>query len=85
MARASHDLTSTLAGRTSAAESLARLANLARGLRAGAEALAAGADGDGTALRTFAAEIGAFAREASDLSRRHAVASSAIDGVQSIP
>jgi two-component system chemotaxis sensor kinase CheA len=80
MARASHDLTSTLAGRTSAAETLARLANLARGLRAGAEALAAGADGDGTALRAFAAEVGAFAREASDLSRRHAVASSAIDG-----
>ncbi|WP_267358198.1 MULTISPECIES: response regulator [unclassified Methylobacterium] len=80
MARASHDLTSTLASRTSAADSLARLARLARGLRANAEALAAGADSDGTALRAFAAEIGAFAREASDLSRRHAVASSAIDG-----
>ena len=80
MARASHDLTSTLASRTSAAESLARLAGLARDLRAGAEALAAGADGDGTALRAFAAEVGAFAREASDLSRRHAVASNAIDG-----
>ena len=80
MARASHDLTSTLASRTSAADSLARLARLARGLRANAEALAVGADSDGTALRAFAAEIGAFAREASDLSRRHAVASSAIDG-----
>jgi len=80
MARASHDLTSTLAGRTSAAESLARLAGLARDLRAGAEALAAGADIDRTALRAFATEVGAFAREASDLSRRHAVASGAIDG-----
>ncbi|MCJ2018295.1 response regulator [Methylobacterium sp. E-065] len=80
MARASHDLTSTLASRTWAADSLARLARLARGLRANAEALAVGADSDGTALRAFAAEIGAFAREASDLSRRHAVASSAIDG-----
>ncbi|MCJ2088902.1 response regulator [Methylobacterium sp. E-005] len=80
MARASHDLTSTLAGRTSAAESLARLAGLARTLRAGAEALAGGADIDRTAWRAFATEVGAFAREASDLSRRHAVASNAIDG-----
>ncbi|MCJ2068690.1 response regulator [Methylobacterium sp. J-030] len=80
MARASHDLTSTLAGRTSAAESLARLAGLARTLRAGAEALAGGADTDRTAWRAFATEVGAFAREASDLSRRHAVASSTIDG-----
>ncbi|SDN08945.1 two-component system, chemotaxis family, sensor kinase CheA [Methylobacterium phyllostachyos] len=80
MARASHDLTSTLAGRTSAAESLARLAGLARDLRVRAEVLAAGADTDRTDLRSFAAEAGAFAREASDLARRHAVASSAIDG-----
>ncbi|MCJ2132930.1 response regulator [Methylobacterium sp. J-026] len=78
--RASHDLTSTLAGRLSAAESLARLARLARDLRAGAEALAAGAESERPEWRAFAAEIGSFAREASDLSRRQAAVASGIEG-----
>ncbi|MHB2208841.1 hybrid sensor histidine kinase/response regulator [Methylobacterium sp. CM6257] len=83
MARASHDLTSTLAGRAPAAESLARLARLARDLRAGAEALAAGAEAERPEWRAFAARVGAFAREAADLSRRQAAASNAIEGAAS--
>jgi two-component system, chemotaxis family, sensor kinase CheA len=83
MARASHDLASTLAARAPAAESLARLARLARDLRAGAEALAAEAPTEQPGLRAFAAEVGSFAREAAELSRRQAAATSAIEGAAS--
>ena len=83
MARASHDLASTLAGRAPAAESLARLARFAQDLRTGAEALAAGAEGERPEWRAFAARVGTFAREASELSRRQAAASSRIEGAAS--
>ncbi|MGU3287472.1 hybrid sensor histidine kinase/response regulator [Methylobacterium mesophilicum] len=80
LARASHDLTSTLAAQAPAAEGLARLARLARDMRAGAEALAARSDADGADLRALAARLGGFAREAAELSRRQAAATSAVEG-----
>ncbi|SEG69414.1 two-component system, chemotaxis family, sensor kinase CheA [Methylobacterium sp. 190mf] len=80
LARASHDLASTLAGQAPAADGLARLARLARDLRVGAEALAAGAGAERPEWRALAARAGAFAREAADLSRRQASATSAVEG-----
>ncbi|MCJ2140281.1 response regulator [Methylobacterium sp. E-066] len=80
LARASHDLTSTLAAQAPAAEGLARLARLARDMRAGAEALAARSDADGSDLRALATRLGGFAREAAELSRRQAAATSAVEG-----
>ncbi|MGU3408147.1 hybrid sensor histidine kinase/response regulator [Methylobacterium brachiatum] len=80
LARASHDLTSTLAAQAPAAEGLARLARLARDMRVGAEALAAKSDAEAPALRALAARLGGFAREAAELSRRQAAATSAIEG-----
>ncbi|MDP4004872.1 response regulator [Methylobacterium sp. NEAU K] len=79
LARASHDLASTLAAQAPAAEGLARLARLARDLRAGAEVLAAGAETERPELRAFAARLGSFAREAAELSRRQGAATSAIE------
>jgi two-component system, chemotaxis family, sensor kinase CheA len=83
LARASHDLASTLAGQAPAADSLARLARLARDLRLGAETLAAGAGAERPEWRALAARAGAFAREAADLSRRQASAISAVEGAAS--
>ncbi|MGU3666076.1 response regulator [Methylobacterium sp. A49B] len=80
LARATHDLASTLAGHAPAAEGLARLARLARDLRTGAEALAAGADAARPEWRSFAARVGSFAREITDLSRRQTTATSALEG-----
>ncbi|MHC2106020.1 hybrid sensor histidine kinase/response regulator [Methylobacterium sp.] len=80
LARASHDLTSTLAAQAPAAEGLARLARLARDMRAGAEALAAKSVADEPELRALAAHLGGFAREAAELSRRQAAATSAVEG-----
>ncbi|MCJ2121711.1 response regulator [Methylobacterium sp. J-077] len=80
LARASHDLTSTLAAQAPAADGLARLARLARDLRAGAEALATKSDADRPELRALAARLGGFAREAAELSRRQAAATSAVEG-----
>ncbi|MGU3480202.1 Hpt domain-containing protein, partial [Methylobacterium sp. D48H] len=54
LARASHDLASTLAGQAPAADGLARLARLARDLRVGAEALAAGAGAERPEWRALA-------------------------------
>jgi two-component system, chemotaxis family, sensor kinase CheA len=81
MARASHDLTSTLAGQAFTADGTARLARLARDLRAGAEALAAEAGAQRPGWRALATRLGAFAREAADLSRRQAGAASAVEAV----
>lgn len=80
LARASHDLASTLAGQAPAADGLARLARLARDLRLGAETIAAGAGAERPEWRAFAARADAFAREAADLSRRQASATSAVEG-----
>ncbi len=67
-------------GQAPAADGLARLARLARDLRVGAEALAAGAGAERPEWRALAARAGAFAREAADLSRRQASATSAVEG-----
>ena len=83
MATASYDLASTLAAQAPAADSLARLARLARDLRAGAEALAVGAEAERPEWRAFAARVGAFAREAGELSRRQAAATSAVEAAAS--
>ena len=83
LARASHDLASTLSGQAPAADGLARLARLARDLRAGAEALASGAEAERPEWRAFATRIGAFAREAAELARRQAAATSAVEGAAS--
>ena len=83
LARASHDLASTLAGQAPAADGLARLARLARDLRTGAEALAAGADAARPEWRAYAARVGSFAREIADLSRRQTDATRALEGAAS--
>ena len=80
LARASHDLTSTLAAQAPAAEGLARLARLARDLRVGAEALADKFAAERPDLRALAARLGGFARDAAELSRRQAAATSAVEG-----
>jgi two-component system chemotaxis sensor kinase CheA len=79
LTRASHDLASTLAGQAPAADGLARLARMARDLRVGAEALAAGADAAQPAWRAYAARVGGFAREIAELSRRQTAATSALE------
>ncbi|MGH1589538.1 hybrid sensor histidine kinase/response regulator [Methylobacterium phyllosphaerae] len=80
LARASHDLASTLAGQAHAADGLARLSRLARDLRVGAETLAAGADAERPEWRALAARAGTVAREAADLARRQASATNAVEG-----
>jgi two-component system, chemotaxis family, sensor kinase CheA len=79
LTRASHDLASTLAGQAPAADELARLARMARDLRVGAEALAAGTDAAQPAWRAFAARVGGFAREITELSRRQTGATTALE------
>ncbi|MDP4025055.1 response regulator [Methylobacterium sp. NEAU 140] len=78
LARASADLASALGTRIPAAEGFGRLARLARDLRGRAEALAA--SGAAPGLRDLALGLGGLAREAADLTRRHAAGGLALEG-----
>lgn len=83
MARASHDLASTLGAGAGLAEGLGRFAGQAGALRQRAAQLAGEAKPGRETLRAIETALAGLAREAADLARRHAVSANALEGAVS--